>query len=417
MNRLFLAARFTLTLVTLGFAARTHADTVHYWRFEGQPNSVAVDPVMDSEGVDHGTPQGVVTYRADVPVTLIPQTGAINTGSLELGTPSFLLGFVEFVSSFPLNEPGDMTIEFWLKWSAIHQGVILWGRPDNLEHDNRFSFRAHFDYTLGFDYFSPPPSSTFHLLATGVAQNGVPFFNNEWGHVAISREANTYRVYVNGILRSTTIDALPDLPTSTGWWLAGPPNQPFVGFIDELRISDEALIPERFLNSPPPSPTDADGDGVADEDDNCPAVSNPDQRDTDGDGVGDLCTPFQNPTGGQFVVGDLTDRTGGARVNFWGAEWASENPMSGGPGPNAFKGFASGIGTPGCGASWTSGPSSPAATVPEFMPVIVASSVKKKGSSSNGDVAEVIVVKTEPGYGPTPGERGFGEVVAVLCGR
>jgi len=34
---------------------------------------------------------------------------------------------------------------------------------------------------------------------------------------------------------------------------------------------------------------DSDGDGVCDEDDNCPATPNPNQEDRDGDGVGDVC--------------------------------------------------------------------------------------------------------------------------------
>ena len=36
---------------------------------------------------------------------------------------------------------------------------------------------------------------------------------------------------------------------------------------------------------------DADGDGVPDDCDNCPSVSNADQTDSDGDGVGDACVP------------------------------------------------------------------------------------------------------------------------------
>lgn len=38
-----------------------------------------------------------------------------------------------------------------------------------------------------------------------------------------------------------------------------------------------------------PGVTDADGDGVPDGSDNCPATPNPDQRDGDGDGLGDAC--------------------------------------------------------------------------------------------------------------------------------
>jgi len=46
---------------------------------------------------------------------------------------------------------------------------------------------------------------------------------------------------------------------------------------------------------------DTDGDGVADAEDNCPAVSNPGQEDTDGDGVGDACNDAQDADGDEYA--------------------------------------------------------------------------------------------------------------------
>src|SRR5438067_1003993 len=37
------------------------------------------------------------------------------------------------------------------------------------------------------------------------------------------------------------------------------------------------------------SPNDLDGDGVANDVDNCPTIANADQRDFDADGIGDVC--------------------------------------------------------------------------------------------------------------------------------
>lgn len=79
--------------------------------------------------------------------------------------------------------------------------------------------------------------------------------------------------------------------------------------------------------------TDADGDGVADADDNCPDVANADQANADGDGLGDACdansyapepgTDAGNTTGDegseQTNSGSFTDADGNSSVSITGS--------------------------------------------------------------------------------------------------
>src|SRR6185436_11552833 len=105
--------------------------------------------------------------------------------------------------------------------------------------------------------------------------------------------------------------------------------------------------------------------------------------------------------------------------NFWGSQWAQNNPMSGGAPPNSFKGFENGTATAACGGNWTTVPgnsSNPPATVSQYLTIIVSSSIQKNGSVLSGDIKKIVVVRTNPGYGPSPGHPGTGQVVAILCG-
>ena len=125
--------------------------------------------------------------------------------------------------------------------------------------------------------------------------------------------------------------------------------------------------------------------------------------------------------GGNFVLGDQTVAAAGpgSPVEFWGAQWAKDNALSGGGAPNAFKGFENDPTAVTCTtASWTTGPGNsagPPATIPTYMAVIVSSSVTKTGSTIAGGVVHMVVVKTDPGYGPNPGHAGTGTVVATIC--
>ena len=125
------------------------------------------------------------------------------------------------------------------------------------------------------------------------------------------------------------------------------------------------------------------------------------------------------PGGGSFVIGN-DNAVLGNTVNFWGSQWAWHNSLTGGLAPRSFKGYADQPATPACGEAWTSDPGNstppPDGPLPQLMAVIVTSSVHQTGPEISGDIVEIVVVKTDPGYHPNPGHAGRGSVVAVICG-
>ena len=134
---------------------------------------------------------------------------------------------------------------------------------------------------------------------------------------------------------------------------------------------------------------------------------------------------FTKLASGSFVIGDQNAAVGSS-VTFWGAQWSgtntkwwTTNTVSGGS-PRSFKGFADNTAAnpPPCGQNWSTRPgnsSSPPASVPQYMAVIVSSAIGMSGSTITGNTVHVVVVKTNPGYAPDPGHRGTGTVVGVVC--
>ena len=49
------------------------------------------------------------------------------------------------------------------------------------------------------------------------------------------------------------------------------------------------------------------------------------------------------------------------------------------------------------------------------MGVLVASSVKKQGTTISGNYVKVAVVRVNPGYAPNPMSAGTGTIVATFC--
>ena len=128
--------------------------------------------------------------------------------------------------------------------------------------------------------------------------------------------------------------------------------------------------------------------------------------------------PFAVP---MFVIGDVESHGINDIVNFWGAQWWKNNIMSGlvSNGVAAFKGYtvqSDGI----CGGTWTTRPgnsSNPPAVIPEYVGIIVTSTVLKDGADISGDIRQIVIVHQDGGYGPNPGHAGNGPVTSVICSQ
>ncbi len=125
-----------------------------------------------------------------------------------------------------------------------------------------------------------------------------------------------------------------------------------------------------------------------------------------------------------FVIGDIEPHAINDVVNFWGAQWWKNNPMSQfhNNGWLSFKGFASSVdltpsnGNP-CG-TWTSRVGNsppPPQTIPEFVGIIVTNNVIKSGPDLTGGIQQIIIVHSDGGYGPNPGHDGNGPVTSISC--
>jgi hypothetical protein len=93
-------------------------------------------------------------------------------------------------------------------------------------------------------------------------------------------DANT-----NQCVPAPDADVVPDAATTPD----AMPTEP-----DAATIEPDTSIIEADAGSPDAEIADSDGDGIADEADNCPAVDNPDQLDSDGDERGDACDTRPN---------------------------------------------------------------------------------------------------------------------------
>ena len=248
---MILRASIICAALVWGMSRPSRGDVITYIRFEEGSGIDAYDQtgLMDGRLIQFSdtSPGGGDLYgegwSASVPSPVVPLTGETNTGSLRFGGGS---EFVDLSNGHDLSLSNSFTIEFYLKPDQPIIGSPVFG----------FSPNAALGLTLtessGDLYFNMTfMDQTPYTEAAGV-QTGV------WQHIALVKEPSEYSIYLNGTLLAN--EALPSSADGpyffpgtdiTGDRTIGGNSGTWRGYIDEFRISDEALTPDRFLIAVP----------------------------------------------------------------------------------------------------------------------------------------------------------------------
>ncbi len=225
------------------------------YQFEsGTPGQVATTVFDSSPFGINGTATGGPIYSADVNYAALCATSAV---SLQLNDAAGGNRAVWFNSAHPITAPGDFTTSFWFKSPCSAHGAIIWAGSSDPGQDttNFFQIFVNTDATVGFNYRSP--SGEAHCLGYACGPSGgYSVVRNQWTHMAVVRQGNTYRAYFNGTLIDTATDPNPSLPNAAAWGIGARPGYPFIGLIDDLRLYSRAISQQEIVQifAPPVSP-------------------------------------------------------------------------------------------------------------------------------------------------------------------
>ena len=189
-----------------------------------------------------GGDSGGTGWSTNVHSSTVSQTGEANTGSLHFGP-----GMVDLSNANILSLGLEFTVEMFLMLDAPSTFNDIFGlSPVSklyftiIDSSGNLYFRMQFQDQID------------SLIPATLLQENV------WSHVALVVESTEYSIYVDGQSQyNGSIPANGEGP----YWFSGDPTtgnrtygDGFSGWLDEFRISDEALSPSQFLNASIPEP-------------------------------------------------------------------------------------------------------------------------------------------------------------------
>ena len=241
--------RMVTVVVFSGAAEQVSAATIGYWRFEEGSGSL----IADSSGWDnHGalTPAGTA-FSPVVPFAMVPVNLLPNNWSLELNGAN---GAAIVPDSPSLRPTSGFTAEAMIDGG----GWVVLGKQ--IGNGTRNSYQI--ELQSGRLRFQLTDTGIMDHFVTAPAPSG-PGPYNGFHHIAGSWDGSTMRLYINGVLVGSApfagmlgYDANPfligaDNDRALG---GGPACCWFGGRLDEIRLSDQALVPGQFIIDPNPVP-------------------------------------------------------------------------------------------------------------------------------------------------------------------
>lgn len=232
-------------LAVVVFAHHSLGGMVSYLRFEENGGTIAYDETGLMDGEMLGIWGGSEGWSTDVPLSTVPQTGEANTSSIRFGGGS---EYIDLSNYNDLLLGYSFTVEMFIKPETPNISVLFGFSPG--ASLGLLISESLGDYYFNLNFMGDMP----YALATGLKID-------EWQHLALVKEPGEYSIYLDGVqVAHETLASSTDGPYDfsgdgiIGSRTLGGPTGTWYGWIDEFRISDEALLPSQFLNASIPEP-------------------------------------------------------------------------------------------------------------------------------------------------------------------
>lgn len=186
--------------------------------------------LLHMNGANGGT---TFTDNSPTPKTMTATGAAVtSTAQAKFGTASFLAptgGAVTTPDSVAFDfSTGDWTIEGWVYKSNV--GTLVVVRKKNFS--SVFAYDMQVTTQVEVEGARGDGTTAYSLVGTFPG-------NNQWVHIALTRSGNVMRLFVNGVLQSSSTLAVgfTTLADNAGALSIGSSIDPSLGYIDDLRMT------------------------------------------------------------------------------------------------------------------------------------------------------------------------------------